>query len=186
MHRKPFDIPKRQSPSPDQHIALKLDLPNTASFISSLLKINSGKSVGQSAELLGNIKCLECNSRMEVRPGRYSYFLGCTKYPSCNRKRPIEAEWVQVSIVSLEPRPEVLTCPNCGSPTKTVRGRRGVFLSCSAYPACRCAKGLEVMLWGLVCYPKKAMQNVMSNRGPKAVHWRHFQTREEVKQAIFT
>lgn len=138
--------PKGNLPNPDQHIALKLDLPNTASLISSLLKINSGKSVGRLAGLLGNIRCLECNSRMEVRPGRYSYFLGCTKYPSCNGMRPIEAEWVQIYIDSLEPRPEVLTCPNCGSPMKAVKGRRGVFLSCSAYPACRYAKGLEVIL----------------------------------------
>ncbi|MGI6627842.1 MAG: topoisomerase DNA-binding C4 zinc finger domain-containing protein [Bacillota bacterium] len=133
-------------PSPGRHLALQLDLPDTASFISSLLTISSGESVGRLAELLGNIRCRECNSRMEVRRGRYGYFLGCNNYPHCSGMRPIEAEWVQIYIDSLEPLPEVLTCPNCGSTMKEVRGRRGVFLSCTAYPACRHAKGLEVIL----------------------------------------
>lgn len=110
------------------------------------LKIDAGKSVGKLAEFLGNIKCPECNKRMEVRKGRYSYFLGCSGYPYCNGMRPIEAEWVQQYIVIFEPGGEILTCPNCGSPMKAVRGRRGVFLSCSAYPACRYTKGLEVIL----------------------------------------
>lgn len=105
-------------PDQDQHLALKLDLLGTASFISSLLKISSGKSVGRLAELLGNITCPECNSRMEVRRGPYSYFLGCIDYPHCSGMRPIEAKWVQIYIDSLEPRPvsrAILISPLGGS-----------------------------------------------------------------------
>lgn len=32
---------------------------------------------------------------------------------------------------------EVDTCPTCGRPLRTVRGRRGPFIGCTGYPACR-------------------------------------------------
>lgn len=138
--------PESSSTGPASHTAIRVDLPNTVPFINSLLRTNPARSVGGLAEILGRFRCPECNNRMRVVPGPYSYFLGCARYPLCSGKRQIEVHWVQAHINALTVNSPLTTCPACDSPMVARSGRRGVFLSCSSYPACKQTKGLDVLL----------------------------------------
>jgi len=81
-------------------------------------------------------ECPECGKPLVIRTGRYGRFFACSGYPECRyaadvgpdgqpkeRGRPMETDE---------------RCPECGDGTLIVReGRRGKFLGCSNFPACR-------------------------------------------------
>ncbi len=83
-----------------------------------------------------DVACPKCGSPMNKRTGRFGLFLGCTKYPECDgiikldkKERP----------VAPQPPPYTtdLPCPKCGEPLNLRSGKRGPWLSCSAFPKCR-------------------------------------------------
>ncbi|MGE4554002.1 MAG: type I DNA topoisomerase [Desulfovibrionaceae bacterium] len=89
-----------------------------------------------------NIPCPECGKPMVIRFGKAGEFLGCSGFPDCrtlkNFRRGPQGE---IEIIEDTP-PEALniTCEKCGKPMVIKNSRRGEFLGCSGYPACRNVK----------------------------------------------
>ncbi|MGC9319575.1 MAG: topoisomerase DNA-binding C4 zinc finger domain-containing protein, partial [Armatimonadota bacterium] len=87
------------------------------------------------------VTCDKCGAPMVVRRGRRGRFLGCSNYPRCKATKPlgaaIEAGWTP-------PEAEILDekCPQCGKPLAIREGRRGKFIGCTGYPACRYTRDL--------------------------------------------
>ena len=83
-----------------------------------------------------NVACPECGSGMQKRTGRFGPFLGCTAYPKCSGILKLDPKGRV-----LAPQPPPLTtdepCPKCGEPLYLRSGKRGPWLSCSAFPKCR-------------------------------------------------
>lgn len=81
-------------------------------------------------EIVQGRSCPECNSELHIKQGRYSKFIGCSNYPKCKFKEPLEKA-VDTGV----------TCPSCGKGTLTKKkSRYGTFFySCSTFPACKYA-----------------------------------------------
>ncbi|HOB31116.1 MAG TPA: AAA domain-containing protein [Bacillota bacterium] len=137
--------PKRTTER-DQARGLRINLPNTVNLISSLLTVGAGKSVGKLASFLEETKCPECGSNMEVRKGKYGYFLGCIMYPRCKGMMPIQVQRVQDYLDYMRKQGEGLDCPRCKSPIEARKGKYGLFLSCSLYPQCKYSEKIDVIL----------------------------------------
>lgn len=83
-------------------------------------------------------KCEKCGTPLQVKKGRYGYFLACSKYPECDFTKPI------LKKVGVK-------CPKCKKgdiiEKKSKKGR--TFYACSRYPKC------DFVLWqrptGEVC-----------------------------------
>jgi DNA topoisomerase-1 len=74
--------------------------------------------------LAKNQKCPKCNSKMEIKKGRFGVFLGCSNYPECKYLIPVPEKTGQ-------------KCPDCGGDIVVKRTRRGKkFWGCSNYPKC--------------------------------------------------
>ena len=69
--------------------------------------------------------CPLCNSPLLYRHGKYSEFIGCSNYPSCNYiKKEIPAN--------------AKKCPECATGYLLIKkGKYGSFLGCSNYPECK-------------------------------------------------
>ncbi|HEC84757.1 MAG TPA: type I DNA topoisomerase, partial [Thioploca sp.] len=82
------------------------------------------------SEIVEGRSCPKCGSELHIKLGRYSKFIGCSKYPKCKHREPLE-----------KPVDTGVTCPICGKGTLTKRkSRYGIFFySCSAYPTCKYA-----------------------------------------------
>lgn len=74
-------------------------------------------------DVVSDVVCEKCGSKMVVKDGRYGKFLACPKYPQCkNIKKIIES---------------VGKCPKCGSDiTKKFTRNHKTFYGCTAYPNC--------------------------------------------------
>jgi len=86
-------------------------------------------------------KCERCGAPLIRRWGRAGWFLACKAYPKCTFTKDVPgAEGTHGGA----PLPDVSgeTCPKCGKPMKVRRGRFGVFLACSGYPACKTTRPL--------------------------------------------
>ncbi len=83
-----------------------------------------------------NVACPKCSSPMNKRTGRFGAFLGCTRYPDCDGIVKIDKKGRPVAP---QPPPYVTDepCPKCGQPLNLRSGKRGPWLSCSAFPKCR-------------------------------------------------
>ena len=79
--------------------------------------------------------CPECGATMAAKRGRFGAFLGCTRYPQCTKIIPVR----NGRLVPPRPAPEPVnqTCPECGKGLVRRQGRRGPFVGCSGFPACR-------------------------------------------------
>ncbi|HOQ31987.1 MAG TPA: type I DNA topoisomerase [Candidatus Hydrogenedens sp.] len=80
-------------------------------------------------EIFGkDVVCEKCGTVLEVREGRFGFFLACPNYPDCK------------SIKSL---PKVLNrktdkkCLNCGKPLNLRYTKSGPILLCTGYPECK-------------------------------------------------
>ena len=81
--------------------------------------------------------CDKCGSKMIVKWGRYSRFLGCSSFPECRNTKSLEAE----SEKPAEPEETDEVCDKCGEPMVIRTSRAGgKFLSCTGYPKCKNAK----------------------------------------------
>ncbi|KHD06589.1 DNA topoisomerase I [Candidatus Thiomargarita nelsonii] len=81
-------------------------------------------------EVVEGRTCPECDSKLHIKPGRYSKFIGCSNYPKCKFQEPLEKQ-VDTGV----------QCPNCGKGTLTKKKSRygNFFYSCSSYPTCKYA-----------------------------------------------
>ena len=85
--------------------------------------------------------CDKCGSKMIVKWGRYSRFLGCSSFPECRNTKSLDAESAQ----SAEPEETDEVCDKCGE-AMVIRTSRagGKFLSCTGYPKCKNAKPINI------------------------------------------
>ena len=68
--------------------------------------------------------CPICGKDMEIKRGRFGFFLGCVDYPKC---KGISKIWNKTGF----------KCPNCGKGDiveKKSRGRGKIFYACTNYP----------------------------------------------------
>ncbi len=84
--------------------------------------------------------CDKCGSKMIVKWGRYSRFLGCSNYPDCRNTRSLEA-----AAQPTEPEETDEVCDKCGEPMVIRTSRAGgKFLACTGYPKCKNAKPINI------------------------------------------
>ena len=91
------------------------------------------------------VMCEVCGKEMMIKLGKNGYFLGCSGYPDCTNTKEYARDTTGV-IVSREAPPEETTeetCEKCGAFMIMKKGRFGVFLACSSYPACKNTKPVK-------------------------------------------
>jgi len=103
--------------------------------------------------------CPECGGTLILRDGRRGKFLGCSNFPKCRYTRDYQdEELVGVASEVVEPgdaddsaqAPDdnrvPVTCDECGAPMSVRSGKRGRFLGCTGYPACRATKPISAAI----------------------------------------
>ena len=86
---------------------------------------------------LTDILCPLCGKGMTKRTGRFGPFLGCVDYPTCKGIVNIDPKKHTVKLPKTPPYLTDLPCPKCESPLNMRDSKRGLWLSCSAFPKCR-------------------------------------------------
>ncbi len=86
--------------------------------------------VAAPAEVVEGRVCPWCSSELHIKPGRYNKFVGCSAYPKCKFKEPLE-----------KPVDTGVQCPTCKQGTLIKRKSRygNFFYACSKYPECKYA-----------------------------------------------
>ncbi len=110
------------------------------------------------AEEMPQATCDKCGRPMVVKRGRYGEFLACSGYPECRNTRKMAS-----TPAGTETPAEVIAdehCPLCGKNLARRRGRYGVYVSCSDWPACRY---LKVRSTGVAC-PKNCGGELVERR----------------------
>ncbi len=109
-------------------------------FVKSLESARTGMANFKAAGWPTDLECPRCSKPLTIRLSRSNgAFLACSGYPSCSftsdyerdekgRIKPVEAK---------EPEETGEVCEKCGKPMALKRGRFGVFLACTGYPACK-------------------------------------------------
>ncbi|MBI4880160.1 MAG: type I DNA topoisomerase [Planctomycetes bacterium] len=103
------------------------------------------KDLDRAAQGMANIKaqpapggetCPLCGSPLLLRFNRYGRFLGCSAYPKCKHVQRVAGDG---AVLAAKPAPEPTDekCDKCGAPMVIRVGKRGRFMACSAWPACR-------------------------------------------------
>ena len=93
-----------------------------------------GKSAPAAEET--DMTCEKCGSPLIKKAGfRGKQYLACKNYPECKTTYNIDKDGNKV----LKPEPEKtdIKCAKCGSMMLKRIGKRGPFLTCSAFPKCR-------------------------------------------------
>lgn len=103
--------------------------------------------------------CPECGEGvLIVRQGRRGKFLGCSRYPRCRYTRDYGGESVVGGAAEVLERHApaegeateddrvAVVCDLCGAPMKVRSGKRGRFLGCTGYPACRGTKPISAAI----------------------------------------
>ena len=104
-------------------------------------------------------KCEKCGSPMVIRTSKRGKFMGCSGYPKCRNAKPLPGTEAPGAAAPPEggaapqgapgetpaaPAPEVKeNCSLCGKPMVMRWSKRGPFLGCSGFPACRNIKPLS-------------------------------------------
>lgn len=85
--------------------------------------------------------CPKCQTgALKLRTRGHKPFFGCSSYPQCDFKRPVEAADPNSAPVVRLMTPVALgdDCPTCGRGyMRRVESKHGAFVGCSAFPACR-------------------------------------------------
>ncbi|AKL98341.1 type I DNA topoisomerase [Endomicrobium proavitum] len=83
-----------------------------------------------------DMKCDKCGSPLIKKPGfKGKVYLACKNYPECKTTYNIDKDGNKV--IKPEPEKTDLKCEKCGSMMLKRTGKRGPFLTCSAFPKCR-------------------------------------------------
>lgn len=93
-----------------------------------------GKAAAEPEET--NMKCDKCASPLIKKSGfKGKIYLACKNYPECKTTYNIDKNGNKV----MKPEPEKtdIKCDKCGSLMLKRIGKRGPFLTCSAFPKCR-------------------------------------------------
>ncbi|NVM56819.1 MAG: topoisomerase DNA-binding C4 zinc finger domain-containing protein, partial [Desulfobacterales bacterium] len=104
-------------------------------------QMHSVKGDGLSVDL----HCPECDKPLRIKVGKNGTFLACSGYPLCTFTRNYSRD-EKGQIQMGQPASEQATgeiCEKCGNPMVQKKGRFGLFLACSAYPACKNTRSLS-------------------------------------------
>ncbi|MCA6084886.1 type I DNA topoisomerase [Candidatus Endomicrobiellum agilis] len=83
-----------------------------------------------------DMKCDKCGSPLIKKAGFMGkQYLSCKNYPECKTKYNIDENGNK--IIMPEPKHTDIKCNKCGSEMLKRIGKRGHFLTCSAFPKCR-------------------------------------------------
>ncbi len=89
-----------------------------------------------------DFECPKCGEKLLLRTGRRGRFFGCSAYPECDYTADVGSEGEPKE--RSKPMETSEECPECEDGVLLVReGRRGKFLGCSNYPACRYTRDYE-------------------------------------------
>lgn len=94
------------------------------------------------------LRCPMCGGTMELKRGRFGPFFSCRSFPQCkfnaNLRGAAKKEAEELLPAPVRPKPIAtdIACDECGQPMLIRSGRRGRFLGCSGYPACKGTKEL--------------------------------------------
>ena len=100
---------------------------------------------------------------MVLKKGRFGPFLACVGYPECrSTQRLVRGSDGKLAVETFAPIDE--KCPQCGNPLMRRRGRFGLFVACSNYPACKYIKKAEAKEIGVVC-PDCGQGQVVERKG---------------------
>lgn len=80
-------------------------------------------------------KCPKCGGIMLKKMGFRGPYLACEHYPECKTTYSLDKNGNKV--IKPEPEKTDIKCEKCGSPMLKRIGKRGPFLTCSAFPKCR-------------------------------------------------
>lgn len=80
-------------------------------------------------------KCPKCGAIMLKKMGFRGPYLACEHYPECKTTYSLDKNGNKV--IKPEPEQTDIKCEKCGSPMLKRIGKRGPFLTCSAFPKCR-------------------------------------------------
>jgi len=107
--------------------------------------------------------CPECGGDLIVKFGRFGKFIACSNYPNCRYTEKTAEEKEQQD--KIEKENGVIACELCGAPMTVKKGRFGMFLGCSAYPACKNIKKIETKT-GVKC-PKCGVGEVIERKSKR-------------------
>ncbi len=93
-----------------------------------------GKKISNEPEVTDE-KCPKCGGSLLKKRGFRGPYLACEHYPECKTTFSIDKEGNKV--IKPEPEKTDIKCQKCGSPMLKRIGKRGPFLTCSAFPKCR-------------------------------------------------
>ena len=111
---------------------------------------------GLSPEKLAAERCPKCESKIELKTGRFGPYLACVNYKvSCDYVKSLKKDRVP-------DRPTDEKCHLCTSPMVIKTGRFGEFLACTTYPQC---KGTRSIPLGIKC--PKCIEGDLAERRTK-------------------
>lgn len=93
-----------------------------------------GKKISNEPEVTED-KCPKCGKPLLKKRGFRGPYLACSDYPQCKTTFSIDKNGNKI----IKPEPEMtdIKCEKCNSPMLKRIGKRGPFLTCSAFPKCR-------------------------------------------------
>ena len=110
-------------------------------FTSDLKNAQDAKGP-RDVEEVTDVACDRCGQPMIIKWGKNGKFLACSAYPGCKNakgfvRRPDGTVEASQGEVLGEP------CPECGNELLIRQGRRGRFIACRNYPACKYTKSVS-------------------------------------------
>ena len=98
-------------------------------------------------------KCPKCGGAMLKKMGFRGPYLACEHYPECKTTYSLDKNGNKV--IKPEPEKTDIKCEKCGSPMLKRIGKRGPFLTCSAFPKCRNLQWVKTDSEGNIIIEKK-------------------------------
>ncbi len=95
------------------------------------------ESITKSVEIVPDRQCPQCGSSMVVRWGKRGRFLSCDKFPNCKGLLPYSDQASQQEKPKSKSTRTLATCNECGALLVLKKGKFGLFLTCSRFPACK-------------------------------------------------
>ena len=110
-------------------------------------------------------KCPKCGGIMLKKMGFRGPYLACEHYPECKTTYSLDKNGNKV--IKPEPEKTDIKCEKCGSPMLKRIGKRGPFLTCSAFPKCRNLQWVKTDSEGNIIIEKKEAKKTKEKTSEK-------------------
>ena len=111
-------------------------------------------------------KCPKCGGIMLKKMGFRGPYLACEHYPECKTTFSLDKNGNKV--IKPEPEKTDIKCEKCGSPMLKRMGKRGPFLTCSAFPKCRNLQWIKTDSEGNIITEKAETKKAKGKTAKKA------------------